>query len=105
MGDRTKDFLRGEGWLADGVKIILTIIVSTVVSTVTGVWTIRGMLDDHDKRITIVEGMVKEIKEDIVPRREHEIQWRSQTEANTAIREAVRDVQSDVKTILRGNSK
>lgn len=101
MGERTKEFLKGQGWLADGIKIVMTIIVSTIVSSVTATWTVRGILDDHDARIKVNTAQIAELKENIVPRRESELQWKSQTEALGSLREDVRDIRSDVKTLMR----
>ena len=87
--------------MVDGIKVILTVVVSTVTATVTATWTIRGMVDEHDKRITISEQKMARVENELVPRKEHEIHWTANDAVLRDMKDDVRDIRTDIKTILR----
>lgn len=88
-------------WLYDAAKLLVAVLVSTVTSAVAAVWTVRGMIDEHDRRLSIVETKTLRIETDIVPRREHEARWSAQEKSMQEVKEATRDIQTDIKALLR----
>lgn len=71
-------------WFYDAVKLLVAVFVSTATSVVTATWTIRGIVDDHDKRISVNSALIAEIKENAKD-----------------VKDDLRDIRTDVKALLR----
>ena len=92
--DKKKDEIN---WKLEGMKLL----VMSVTSAIGAVWAVRGLVDNLDRRVAIIESKVVRIETDIVPRSEHNAHWDALARTMDDLRQDVKDVRRTQNEIVQ----